>query len=320
MTSPDGERTTAGEHHAGDVRSVTGGGAATGDQSGGARSVTGGGAAVDLPAPPDDAATVKACCAQLWASPAVRLLVGDAFRPGGAALTGRLLDEVGPLAGARVLDVGCGAGTSLRLLAGRGAAPVGVDYSPALATEAAAAAPALAGDAERLPLRAGAFDGALLECVLSALPDKPAALAEVHRVLVPGGWLLLTDVTVTDALPAPLGALLSWVACTAGALAAEDYVHLLAGAGLRVETVEDHQDSLAALVSRARRRLALLQGAAGTGILADGLEQVPGLALPVGADLLALAQDALGQVAGAVGAGQLSYVAMLARRDAPPSR
>lgn len=290
-----------------------------------------------LPVPPADGRTVKACCAELWAHPVVRLLAGDAFRPGGAGLTDRLLESVDLPAGARVLDVGCGAGATLRLLAGRGLVPVGVDYAPTLAAEAAEAVTAagdahghlpargwaVAGDAESLPWRAGAFDGVLVECVLSALPDKPAALAETARVLRPGGVLVLSDITLSGPLAEPLGSLAAWVACTAGALEPDGYVRLLEAAGFTVEHVEDHGRALAAMVSKARRRLALLRGAAATGILdaaaaafaPAGSADTPWPLLDPGADPAEVAEALLAQTAEAVAAGTLGYVAVVARRD-----
>jgi SAM-dependent methyltransferase len=99
--------------------------------------------------------------------------------------------------GARALDVGCGPGTYLSLL--RVEHPrvraVGLDLSPGMAREASRHAPAIVGDAARLPLAAGAMDRVLAPHMLYHCPDIPAAIAEVHRVLRPGGAL----VAVTNA-------------------------------------------------------------------------------------------------------------------------
>lgn len=59
------------------------------------------------------------------------------------------------------------------------------------------AAHAVLGDATRLPLREGSVDVAFLVAVLGEIPDRPAALAELRRVLKPGGLLAISE-TLTD--------------------------------------------------------------------------------------------------------------------------
>lgn len=95
------------------------------------------------------------------------------------------------------LDVGCGAGTYVRALLGRGVERVyGLDYSvPSLgkakAMAAGDAAVWLAGDARRLPFRAAAFDGVLCFGVSQALADCEALVSELVRVTRPKGeiWI-----------------------------------------------------------------------------------------------------------------------------------
>lgn len=272
----------------------------------------------DLPIAPGslDPGELKCRCAELWSHPFVRLLVGDTFRPGGLALTTTMLDRLALPAGTTVLDVGSGAGATLRLLRQRGLNGVGVDHSATLAAEASAQAPVVVGDAERLPFATACFDAVLVECVLSALPDKPAGLDAFGRVLRPGGRLALTDMTQDGPLPEPLSSLVAWIACTTGALPADGYPRLLADHGFTVEHVEDRSDDLRALVAKARRRFALLTGAVGTGIL-DGLDAT---LLPAGDELptddphamLQAGRDTLAQLAAAVETGELGYVAIVA--------
>jgi SAM-dependent methyltransferase len=101
----------------------------------------------------------------------------------------------------RVLDLGCGTGSSLRFLAPALPAgmAVGVDRSVgALRAAAAAAGTAgrvslLAVDLERpLPFADGSFDRALCHNVLEAVPDRQRLLREAYRVLRPGGRLVLS--------------------------------------------------------------------------------------------------------------------------------
>lgn len=91
-------------------------------------------------------------------------------------------------AGTRLLDAGCGSGELLRLAADLGAVVAGCDPSPAM-VELAATAEAdvrLAG-IEAMPWEAGAFDVVTAVNALQFADDEAAALAEVRRVLAPGG-------------------------------------------------------------------------------------------------------------------------------------
>src|SRR6516164_2184669 len=87
------------------------------------------------------AAEIKTCCANLYASDWVRLLVGESFHPGGLALTERLGQLLGLGTNSRVLDVAAGRGTSaLHLARVFGCKVTGIDYSgtsASLATERA---------------------------------------------------------------------------------------------------------------------------------------------------------------------------------------
>ncbi|MEA2443149.1 MAG: hypothetical protein QOJ12_441, partial [Thermoleophilales bacterium] len=100
-------------------------------------------------------------------------------------------------AGATIVDVGSGTGTYTALLADTlGAEVTGVEPSQGMRSVAEAEQPRpgvryVAGRAEDLPLGDASCDGALLSNVIHHIPDLPAAAAELHRVLVPGGALLV---------------------------------------------------------------------------------------------------------------------------------
>lgn len=97
----------------------------------------------------------------------------------------------------RTLDLGCGSGTYLPLLAGRSDELVAMDFSPAMLQEARKACPGLActyleGDAMAPPIEDASFD--LVNCigVLEYLPRPEACLGEIRRVLRDGGTAVLS--------------------------------------------------------------------------------------------------------------------------------
>jgi len=96
----------------------------------------------------------------------------------------------------RLLDVGCGTGSSAAIYHGRCDAYVGLDLSLTslrLACRRLATAGFTQADAQRLPFAAGSLDVVAFSSVLHHLPDRRAALAEAHRVLAPGGWCFAFD-------------------------------------------------------------------------------------------------------------------------------
>ena len=103
-----------------------------------------------------------------------------------------LLDRGLLSAGARALELGCGPGTYVRLLAKRGYPVVGLDYSlPSLGRAVAADLPQagryVAGDASCLPFPDRSFQAVTCIGVLQALEGPETALAEIARVLGPSG-------------------------------------------------------------------------------------------------------------------------------------
>ena len=145
--------------------------------------------------------------------------------------------------GERVLDLGSGGGIDV-LLSARRVGPTGFAYGVdmtddmlALARANAAKAGAanvefLKGEIEALPLPDAAVDVVISNCVINLSTDKPAVLAEMFRVLVPGGRIGISDVVAEDHLtPADRAAAGSYVGCIAGALSRTEYLDGLAAAG-----------------------------------------------------------------------------------------
>ncbi len=123
-----------------------------------------------------------------------RILGADAH-PGGSRLTRHLFAALGLTPGAEVVDVACGSGATLRLLRRARCAGLGVDVEVGAVRAASRHGLALVADAHRLPLRSAAYDAAICECALSTMHDPRAAIAEMARVLRPGGGLAVSDVT-----------------------------------------------------------------------------------------------------------------------------
>ncbi len=113
----------------------------------------------------------------------------------------KLLDFAAPVAGARILDIACGTGIVARRaarLAGRDAKVTGIDLNPKMVAVARAAAEREGatiawheGDARSLSFDDGAFDIAFCQQGLQFVPDRVRAVAEMARVLKPGGRLVL---------------------------------------------------------------------------------------------------------------------------------
>lgn len=121
----------------------------------------------------------------------------------GAPLAADLVDVAALRPGERVLDVACGTGVVARLAAERVGATgtvAGVDLNPGMLAVARSVTPRgmsiewYQTSAEAMPLPDEAFDVVLCQLGLQFLPDKPAAMREMKRVLVPAGRLVINVV------------------------------------------------------------------------------------------------------------------------------
>lgn len=119
-----------------------------------------------------------------------------------------LVEEVAPLAGERVLDVGCGTGAATRFAAERAGGVVGVDVNPAMlacAREHLVKVPRPVelreASALDLPFESESFDVVLCAQTLQFLADRGAAVAEMRRVVKPDGRIGVSTWSPLDRSP-----------------------------------------------------------------------------------------------------------------------
>ena len=170
--------------------------------------------------------------------------------------------------GETVLDLGSGGGIDVILSAKR-VGPSGRAYGLDMTDEMLDLARANAeragignavfvrGVIEEIPLPADSVDVVISNCVINLSVDKPAVLAEIARVLKPGGRVGVSDVVAEDRLTADERAERgSYVGCIAGALSKSEYEAGLREVGLEdvsVEFTHEVADGMHSAIVRARK-------------------------------------------------------------------
>lgn len=188
----------------------------------------------------------------LWERPDFRRAAGDAWRPGGVELTRRALAwcaSGGLLApGGLVLDLGSGAGATLRLLTQMGYRAVGLDkYAEAGFSDGASPsvnAPhsddcrLVRADLERPPLAADSCDCIVCECVLSLLRNPLAALRAACRALRPGGAMVVSDLMLRPGYERPVSSGCSGTGPSRSGCSCSGYASGLQSSPLKSETAQ----------------------------------------------------------------------------------
>ena len=103
-------------------------------------------------------------------------------------------EAAGLTAGQHVLDVACGTGVVARAAVARGCRATGVDLNPGMIEVARSLAPDIEffeGSAVDLPFEDGSFDAAVMQFGLMYVPDRPRSIAEMARVVVDGGAVVV---------------------------------------------------------------------------------------------------------------------------------
>ena len=142
-----------------------------------------------------------------------------------------------------VLDLGSGAGIDVLLAAqqvGESGKVIGVDMTLEMIEKARKNAEEAGvknvefrlGEIESMPVEDASIDWVISNCVINLAPDKDLVFREAHRVLKPGGQLLVSDI-VANHLPRWLKSTISnWANCISGALPEDQYLDSIRRAGL----------------------------------------------------------------------------------------
>ncbi|TLZ60617.1 MAG: methyltransferase domain-containing protein [Methanobacteriota archaeon] len=175
--------------------------------------------------------------------------------------------------GDTVLDIGSGSGTDVlyaALKAGAKGKIIGLDITPAMIAKARGNITAMGarnveireGNATKIPLPDASVDVVTSNGVLNLVVDKPAAFAEIHRVLKPGGRLQLADIVVEEDVGAVCGINPQlWADCIGGAAVEADYLKTIEGAGFRDVRVVRRLDYFAKSSSESTKRITKTFGA-----------------------------------------------------------
>ena len=155
-----------------------------------------------------------------------------------------------------VLDLGSGAGNDCfvaRQETGPTGKVIGVDFSQAMLSKARINADRLGfnnvefreGDIEHLPVGGSAVDVVVSNCVLNLVPNKAAVMAEIKRVLRPGGHFSMSDIVLNGLLaPGLQTAAELYAGCVSGAMQLPDYLKVIEQAGFENIQIEKQKPIL----------------------------------------------------------------------------
>jgi arsenite methyltransferase len=190
----------------------------------------------------------------LYESPTLQAVTGPTLRPGGLTLTRQALSFCDLPAGSLVADIGCGTGATVHYLRRHcRLKAVGLDLSPVMLGQARQqdfGLPLIQGEATRLPFGDRRLSAVTCECVLSLVEDAAAAWREFHRVLAPGGLLVLADVYARAPDHACSLKTLPGTCCLKGAISRDELISRMHRSGFTLLVWEDHSAALKRLAAQ----------------------------------------------------------------------
>lgn len=155
-----------------------------------------------------------------------------------------------------VVDFGCGGGIDVVLAAhkvGSQGKIIGIDFTDQMIDQARQTAKEAAledsnvefhvADMEEPPLPDGIADVVISNCVINLCPDKEAVYRSAFRVLRPGGRVAISDIVLTEDIPAELRERFrsSWAGCLGGSVSEEHYWRTVRRVGFReIDVIVHH--------------------------------------------------------------------------------
>lgn len=144
-----------------------------------------------------------------------------------------------------VIDLGSGAGNDCfvaRHETGAEGKVIGIDFTPIMIQKARINAEKLGynnvefreGDIDAMPVNDDVADVVVSNCVLNLVPNKEKVIAEIVRVLKPGGHFSISDIVLVGDLPKALkNDAEMYAGCVAGAIQKSEYLQLIADQGFQ---------------------------------------------------------------------------------------
>lgn len=177
--------------------------------------------------------------------------------------------------GDAVLDIGAGAGTDIllsALLVGANGKAYGLDMTNAMQEKLQLNLEKMQldnvvpvkGNAEEIPLEDASVDVVTSNGVLNLVPDKTKAIAEIFRVLKPGGHVQISDIVIKKNIAELDNSKANpqlWAECIVGAVNEQDYLNIFKEVGFNELTTLDHLDYFAGSNSASTRDVASYFGA-----------------------------------------------------------
>lgn len=152
--------------------------------------------------------------------------------------------------GDTVIDLGSGAGNDCfvaRSIVGEKGKVIGIDFTEKMIEKARANADKLGynnvefrqGDIEKMPVAGNTADVVVSNCVLNLVPNKPAVIKEIFRVLKPGAHFSISDIVLDGQLPEKWKAIAElYAGCVSGAIQQSDYLNHIQEAGFSKITIQ----------------------------------------------------------------------------------